>query len=136
MKGQLKVSTPAEYIAQLDEPRKSDVVALHALIRKTAPKLEPFIQMGILAYGHRILKYSGGRESDWFRIGIASNKNYISLYISLGGPKGHPIKYYKKALPKASIGKCCVRFKRLSDLDSVALVKLIREGATVPPKAK
>jgi len=136
MKGQLKASTPAEYIAQLDEPRKSDVATLHALIRKIAPKFEPYIQMGILAYGHRIVKYAGGRESDWFRIGISSNKNYISLYISLRGPKGNLVEYYKKALPKASIGKGCVRFKRLGDLDSVALAKLIRDGAKAPAKAK
>jgi uncharacterized protein YdhG (YjbR/CyaY superfamily) len=136
MKGQLKVSSPAEYIAQLDEPRKSDVAALHALIRKTAPKLEPFIQMGILAYGHRIVKYAGGRESDWFRIGISSNANYISLYVSLRGPKGNLVEFYKKALPKASIGKGCVRFKQISDLDSATLTKLIREGAKAPAKAK
>jgi hypothetical protein len=51
MKGQKKAATPAEYLAQLEEPRKSEVEALDALIRQTAPKLEPFIQVGILAYG-------------------------------------------------------------------------------------
>jgi hypothetical protein len=51
MKGQLKAATPAEYLAQLDEPRKSDVAALDAMIRKNAPKLTPFVQVGILAYG-------------------------------------------------------------------------------------
>ena len=43
MKGQIKASTPAEYLAKLDEPRRSEVAALDTLIRKTAPKLEPFI---------------------------------------------------------------------------------------------
>jgi len=36
MKGQLKVKTPAEYIARLKDPRKSEIAALDALIRKTA----------------------------------------------------------------------------------------------------
>ena len=36
MKGQLKASTPEEYIAQLKEPRKSDIAALDTLVRKTA----------------------------------------------------------------------------------------------------
>ncbi len=136
VKGQLKVSTPAEYIAQLDEPRKSDVAALDALIRKTAPKLEPFIQMGMLAYGPYHYKYASGREGDWFRIGIASNKNYISLYVAACTDKGYVAETYKKALPKASIGKSCVRFKRLSDLDPASLKKLIREGAKPPAKMK
>lgn len=114
MKGQLRASTPEEYIAQLDEPRKTEVAGLHALVRKTAPRLAPFIQIGILAYG---------REGAWFRIGIASNKNYISLYV------GSRASRYKDALPKANIGKACVRFKKLGDLDQTALTKLIRECA-------
>lgn len=128
MKGQLKVSTPAQYIARLEEPRKTEVAALDALIRKTAPKLAPFVHSGVLAYGPWRYKYASGREGDWFRIGVASNKNYISLYICAGDEKGYVAERYKKALPKANIGRSCVRFKRLSDLDLAALRKMIREG--------
>ena len=73
MKGQKKAATPAEYLAQLQEPRKSEVAALDSMIRKTAPKLTPFIQMGILAYGPYRYTYPNGRETDWFRLGVASN---------------------------------------------------------------
>ena len=59
MKGQLRASTPAEYLAQLEEPRKAEIAALDALIRKVAPKLEPFILSGMLAYG----PYQIGRAS-------------------------------------------------------------------------
>ena len=135
MKGQLKASTPAEYLAQLDEPRKSEVAALDALIRKTAPKLVPFIHIGILAYGPWHYKYASGREGDGFRIGVASNQNYISLYICAGDEKDYVAERHKAALPKAKIGRSCVRFKRLSDLDQTALVKLIRDGARNPGKA-
>jgi len=122
MKGQLKAATPAEYLAQLTEPRKSDVSALDALMRKTAPKHAPFIHSGMLAYGPFRFKYDSGRENDWFRIGIASNAQYISMYVS-----GIPADSHKAALPKAKIGKGCVRFKRLADLDESALKKLIKE---------
>jgi Domain of unknown function (DU1801) len=129
MKGQLKVSTSAEYIAKLEEPRKSEIAALDKLIRKLAPALEPFIHSGMLAYGHWHYKYDSGREGDWFRIGLASNKNYISLYICATDAKGYIAERFKKELPKANIGKSCVRFKRLSDLDQAVLANLIREGA-------
>jgi hypothetical protein len=129
MKGQLKVKTPAEYIAKLEEPRRSDVAALDALIRKTAPKLEPFILAGMLAYGPCHYKYASGREGDWCRIGVASNKNYISLYICAANEKGYIAEQYKKDLPKANVGKGCVRFKRLSDLDPGVVKKMIRDGA-------
>jgi hypothetical protein len=134
MKGQLKVSSPAEYIAKLEEPRKTEIAALDALIRKTAPKLEPFIHIGILAYGPWRYKYATGREGDWFRIGVASNKSYISLYICACDDQGYIPERYKAALPKANIGKSCVRFKRLSDLEPTALKKMIREGAQAPAK--
>ncbi len=129
MKGQLKVKTPAEYLAKLKEPRRSEVAALDALIRKTAPKLKPFIQIGILAYGARRLKYASGKEMDWFRIGVASNANYISLYICATDEKGNLAERYRKALPKAKIGGSCVRFKKLADLDGEELKRMIREAA-------
>ena len=135
MKGQLKVCSPAEYIAKLEEPRKSEVAGLDALIRKTAPNLAPFIHGGMLAYGPYHYKYATGREGDWFRIGVASNKNYISLYVCAGDHTGYIAERYKEALPKANIGRSCVRFKRLTDLDHAALKKMIREGSQAAAKA-
>jgi len=134
MKGQLKVKTPAAYIAKLKEPRKSDVAALDALIRKTAPTLEPFIHIGMLAYGPWHYKYASGREGDWFRIGVAGNAAYISLYVCGSEGKYYVAERYKKALPKANIRRWCVRFKRMGDLDQAVLQKLIRETAAAPPK--
>lgn len=135
MKGQLKANSPAEYLAQLEEPRRADVAALDALIRKTAPQLKPFVQMGILAYGRCQLKYAGGREADWFRVGVASNKSYISLYICGADEQGPIAERYKAELPKANIGRGCVRFKRLSDLDQSALRRLIGDVARLADKA-
>jgi len=131
MKGQLKVSTPEEYLEQVDDARKADIASLHALIRETAPSLAPFIQGGILAYGLLHYKYASGREGDSCHIGLSSNKNYISLYISGFDGETYLAERYKEALPKASIGKSCVRFKRLSDLDQTVLTNMIREGAAV-----
>ena len=108
--------------------------ALDALIRKTAPRLEPFVHSGMLAYGRWHYKYDSGREGDWFRIGVASNKNYISLYISAGDKCGYIAEQYKEALPKANVGKACVRFKRLSDLDLGVVKKMIRHGVRAGEK--
>ena len=63
---------------------------------------------------------------------MPNNKNYISLYISGADEKGYVAERYRDSLPKASIGKSCVRFKRLIDLDPEVLKKLLREGATAP----
>lgn len=82
MKGQIKgVTTPAGYIAALEEPRRSDVAALDRLIRKVVPGLKRVIQNGMLAYGPFHYRYLTGREGDAARVGIASNASYISLYV-------------------------------------------------------
>ena len=128
MKGQSKTATtPAQYLAELAEPRKSEVVKLDALIRKTAPKLKPFLHSGMLAYGPMRYKYASGREGDWFKIGVASNARYISLYACAADEQGYIAERYKQALPKAKIGKSCVRFNELADLDLKALARLIKE---------
>lgn len=130
MKGQSKTAkTPKQYLAELAEPRRSDVEKLDALIRKVAPKLEPFVHSGMLAYGPMHYKYASGREGDWFKIGVASNAQYISLYACAADDRGYVAERYKELLPKANIGKSCVRFKKFADLDVKALTRLIRETA-------
>jgi Domain of unknown function (DU1801) len=129
--------TPAEYIAMLDEPRRTDIRELDELIRKNAPKLDPHISTGMLAYGHYHYRSKSGREGDWFHIGLASNKNYISLYVMATDPKGggYLAESYKDRLPKANIGRSCVRFRHLSDVDRKALIELIKGGAKFDPIA-
>jgi len=126
--------SPAEYIDRLEGPRQSDIRELDALIRKLAPKLEPHLASGMLAYGHYHYK-SKTREGEWFHIGLASNKNYISLYVMAADKEGYLAESYKDKLPKANIGRSCVRFKRLSDLDPKALTELISTAAKWDPIA-
>ncbi len=123
-------ATPEEYIAEVDEKRRGDIQRLHEMVRGVAPELEPTMDFGILGYGKFHYTYKSGREGDWMKIGIANNKQYISLYCCAADDKGYVAERYKEKLPKANIGKSCVRFKRLSDLDKGALRELIRETAS------
>ena len=129
MKGQLDVNTPAEYIAAVDDKRRPDIAALDALIRKHAPKLEPVIMDGMLGYGPFHYTYASGREGDACKLSIASNTSAISLYCFAADEQGYVAPRYVDRLPKADVGKSCVRFKKLADLDEKALVALIKETA-------
>ena len=129
MKGQLNVKTPAEYIAAVDDERRSDIAALDALIRTHAPELEPVIMGGMLGYGPFHYRYKSGREGEACKLSIASNASRISLYCFAADADGYVAKRYASSLPKANIGKSCVAFKRLSDLDEKTLVALIKETA-------
>lgn len=122
--------TPEQYIAALDEPRRSQVGQLDKLIRRTAPQLAPHIASGMLAYGSFHYRYASGREGDWFPIGLASQKRYISLYVTATDPAhGYLAESYRDRLPKADIGRSCVRIKRLEDVDLRVIEELIRRGA-------
>jgi hypothetical protein len=129
MYGKSDAKTPEEYIAGVDEHRRDDIQQLHDFIREIAPELEPTMGFGILGYGRFHYKYASGREGEWMKIGIASNKRYISFYCCSADEQGYVAERYRERLPKASIGKSCVRFKRLSDLDLEVLGSLIRETA-------
>lgn len=122
-------STPDEYVARLDEPRHSQIRRLYNLIRETVPELEPHMRSGMIGFGSYHYKYPTGREGDWFIIGLASNKNYISLYVVGTDGDEYVAERYRDRLPKTSIGKSCVRFKRLEDVDPAVIIQLIRDGA-------
>jgi len=132
MKGRTNAKTHEEYIAAVEEKRRPDIRRLHELVRETVPELEPTMEFGMLGYGKYHYKYASGREGDWMKVGIANNKQYISLYCCAGDERGYVAERYKQRLPKANIGKACVRFKRLSDLDEDALRDLLRETAAAP----
>jgi len=120
--------SPEDYIAMLDEPRKSEIQRLHDFIKKTLPDRKPFIISGMIGYGPVHLKYKSGREVDWSLIALASQKNYISLYVNATKNGKYITVNYKDQLPKTSIGKSCIRFKKLEDVDLKVIEKVLKEA--------
>ena len=132
MHGSSTAPTHDAYIAALDEPRRSDVRVLHDLIRSTVPELEPTMAFGILGYGTYHYRYASGREGDSTVVGLASNKRHLSLYVACAHGRDLAESYAAR-LPKASIGKGCIRVRRVADLDLDVLAELLREAAAHPP---
>ena len=122
------IRTPAQYFASLAEPRRSDVRALHEAICKTIPKHKPEMIGGFLGYGKYRYKYESGREGDTGAVMLSSQKQYISLYLgctdgeSLAEKNGH-------RLGKVTVGKCCIRFKKLADLNLDVAMELVKVSA-------
>lgn len=114
-----------ELISKIDEPRRSEIKKIHEFIRKTVPKLTLSLYGAIIGYGNYHYKYSSGREGDWMLIGLASQKNYISLYICATENGEYLAEKNKEELPKASVGKSCIRFKKLEDVNLEVLKKII-----------
>lgn len=127
------VRTAAQYLASLPEPRRTELTALHRAITRTVPKLKPVIAYGMLGYGPYHYRYESGREGDGAVIALASQQRYISLYVMAIEDGVHLAEANRKQLGKVSVGKCCIRFKRLGDLDLPAALALIRRAARLKP---
>ena len=134
--GNAKAGTAKEYIEGLKEPRRSEILELHRLITRTAPKLKPKMWGGMIGYGSYHYRYATGREGDWFVVGLMSGKDGISFYSCLSDGKQYIVEKHKKELPKANIGRSCIRFKRLADVDQRVLAKIIRENEAAAKKMK
>lgn len=128
------MKTPAEYIAAADEAKRADLKALHRLIRKTLPDLKTCVVHGMIGYGPYHYRYASGREGDSARVVLASNKTGFSVYVSAIDQKGRYLAEQAKAkLGKASVGKSCIRFKKLADLEIDALRDVLEKVKTARP---
>jgi hypothetical protein len=132
--------SPADYVKQIDEPRRGEIAKLDKFIRKTVPELKPLLLQGttpMLGYGAYHYKYASGREGDTAIVTLASQKNYIAVYVMcvdevLGK---YVAEKYESELGKVNVGKSCIRFKRLENLNLDAMAEVLREAAsTMAPK--
>jgi hypothetical protein len=127
----ITAATPAAYIKAIADPeRRADITALDKRIRKEFPTLKPHLQGGMLGYGSYHYKSKSGREGDWPPIGLANRAQYIAVYACGVTTDGKYVaELAKKRMPKADVGKSCIRFKKLSDMDLDVLMDVLRESA-------
>lgn len=127
--------TPEEYIGLIAEPRKGEIKKLYKFIKTAMPEDIPYIIAGMIGFKSTHFKYKSGREIDWPLVALARQKNYISFYVCAADGKEYVAEKYKKDLPKASVGKSCIRFKKLEDIDLKVLEKVIKEAVQMVGKS-
>lgn len=64
--------TVREYIDSIEEPRKSEIIALDKFIREAASDLKPHFASNMLGYRSFHYKTRSGREGDWPVLALAS----------------------------------------------------------------
>src|SRR4051812_44122669 len=127
MKG--KPTTPTEYLASLPPQHKAAFTAVHKAIRKAVPHLKLCVNYGALGYGPYHYKYESGREGESAVVGLASRKAGITLYIAGNGVGGYLAERNASRLGKVSVGRTCIRFKKLEDLNLKVAPELVKEAA-------
>lgn len=123
----VEAHTIEEFFSEAGE-REPVLRQLDELIRTVSPEMKRELTSTGLCYGKFHFKYTSGREGDWWTIVLANQKNYISLYIcALVGDTYMPEVYGDK-LGKVSIGKSCIRFKKIEDLNLEQISNIIKEA--------
>lgn len=128
----VKATNIKEYIDNLPKDRKEVVLFLDGFIKKTAPELKPHFAYNMLGYGSFKYKNYKKEEIYWPTISLANQKNYISLYICAVDGNEYVAEKYKAKLGRVSVGKSCIRFKKVEDLNLEELEKIIRIAAKNP----
>lgn len=113
------------FLATVPQEKRSDITALHTLIRRVAPSFEPAAYGKMFGYGKYHYRYGSGREGVAYRIAIASNASGLSLYVTAVDAGGWLVEQAADRLGKASCGKSCIRFKKLADLDVRVLERVL-----------
>lgn len=128
----VKAKSVEEYMDMLPEERKEPIQFLHTFIQKIAPSLKPNFMYNMLGYGSFKYKNSKKELLDWPTVSLASQKNYISLYICAIENGKYIAEQHKDKLGKVSVGKSCIRFKKIEDLNLKTLEEVIKLAEKKP----
>jgi len=101
------------YLEKLPPDRRAVLESLRQMILQIAPEAQQTMQ-----YGMPVFEYPGGS------IALAAQKNYFSLYMDVNIVERH-----RAELGSLSVGKSCIRFKRLDQLPLDTIRKMMEESA-------
>src|SRR5574341_1663746 len=105
-----------------DEGTRADCYQILEMMQKATKAQPKMWGTSIIGFGQQHYKYESGREGDWFVTGFSPRKQNLTLYIGSG------FQGYEELLGqlgKHSLGKGCLYIKKLADVDTKVLKKLI-----------
>ena len=123
-----------EFIGSLPDDVRDDIATLDASIGAVMQGLPRVLYEGkfwggsdqeIIGYGDLATTRSDGSTVEWFVVGLAVQKNYLSLYVSAVEDRQYLSEKYGKELGKVKTGKSSISFGGVDDLDLEKLEWLV-----------
>ena len=108
-----------------DEKVRRDSEKISELMREISGAPPKMWGESIIGFGNRHIKSAAGREVDWLEVGFSPRKQNLMLYLNIG--EGWDDDLLSK-LGKHKVGKGCLYFKRLSDVNETVLAELIKKS--------
>ncbi len=128
---QSRAATVAQYVAELDPPRRAVIRAVRKIIRVNMPAgYKESINWGMISYEVPLSRYpTTYNKQPLMYAALASQKNYCALYLMCVYQDKKREKQlrdgFKKAGKKLDMGKSCIRFRSAEDLPLDAIGKII-----------
>ena len=135
-------TSPADYIASLPEGVREDITRLDAAISDVMSDHDKTMWEGIfwggsdqriIGYGNFTYERSGGKTVEWFMVGLAAQKSYISVYVNAVDDDGYLTAKYADRLGKAKIGASSIGFTSVEDIDFHVLMELVEKASEQMP---
>ena len=108
-----------------NEKRRDDCRAVVKLMADVTGERPKMWGGSIIGFGSYHYTYASGREGDWMATGVSPRKQSLTLYIMTGFPRYDAL---MKKLGTYTTGKSCLYIKKLEDVDTNVLKKLVRES--------
>lgn len=130
-------ATVAAYLESLSAEDRTVIDAARAFVRKHLPKgYVEFMNWGVINWGIPLAKFADTHNGQPLSyVGLGAKKSYHSLYLmgtfDSSGEYTTPfarktlVDGFKKAGKRLDMGKCCLHFKRLDDLELTSVGKVI-----------
>jgi hypothetical protein len=131
-------TTVTAYLASLTPEKRAVIKEARAFVRKHLPKgYAEFMNWGVINWGIPLEEFSDTYNGQPLcYIGLGAKKNYNSLYLmgayeTASGDYSTPfsqkmlVDAFKKAGKRLDMGKCCLHFKTLDDLELTSVAKVI-----------
>ena len=131
-------STVAGYLAALTPEKRAVIEQARTFVLSHLPKgYAEFMNWGVINWGIPLEEFSNTHNGQPLTyVGLGAQKNYNSLYLmgtfnSSSGEYTTPfsekllVDAFKKAGKRLDMGKCCLHFKQLDDLELTSVAKVI-----------
>jgi hypothetical protein len=129
-----------EYLTSIDGERGEDIRRLDEIIREQMPDAERHLYEGTfwggsdqLIVGYGILDYrnKSGVDVEWFLVGLAEQKHYISIYVNAVEDGKYLLDQYEGQLGKVKKGSASISFPGLDVVDVAALTEMLGRANTL-----
>lgn len=136
---EISLQSVDDHLASLPDDVRDDIVLLDSQIVKSMPLASRVLFEGklwggsdqkIIGYGEFRYTNSSGKAVVWFMVGLAAQKNYISMYVNAVDNDGYLLTKYKDSLGKVKTGSASISFKTVDDVDLGLLMELVDAAAT------